>query len=226
MSCKSTGYVRRVADGFSLIESAVVLAVIGVILGGVWVLADQAWEYAKRESAKEAIATTVANVRNYYAGQAGVANKGSAALTNDLLTANAIPISLSRGAAALCGGNLCADTPWGSASNGATDANGTFRVCNWSLVSANCPAAPGISAFFAVILKGLTRKSCVALTEAVSGSTGPTGLVNVNINGFDMLALQKPFQPVAPSDATTYCESAVDGNATANFVYRVVAPSP
>lgn len=212
--------------GFSLVETAIVLAVIGGILGAVFMIATQAWEHVRRELAVEAIATTVANVRSYYGGQPGLPSKTSAALTDQLLNSNVIPASLNRGTT--CAGNACADNPWGSFNNGVRDSAGTFRVCNWSLGASSCPVTPAAnSPFFGVVLSGLTQKSCIALVEAISGSGGPVGLVEVNISGTNLLASVKTIQPVSPSDAMTFCplDNSGEGIGIITFIYRVAAPT-
>lgn len=214
-------------EGFSLIELAIVLLIFGAILGSVWAVAARGWDSAKRQTAVEAIAATVANIRGFYAGAAMMPNDGFAKTTNDLLAAQVIPPSLNRGT--LCAGNQCADTPWGPYSGGAVDAAGTFRVCRWAIGLSKCPAVPphiASSPFFGVALSGLSIKNCIALVETISGSTGPSGLVEVNINGTNLLAAGKPIQPVSAADATAKCALAGNGSEVVTFVYRITAPSP
>jgi prepilin-type N-terminal cleavage/methylation domain-containing protein len=226
--------------GYSLVELAIVLAVIGVIFGALWIAVGQAWEYSKREQAEEAIATTVTNTRAYLSGQAGVpTNQGFAAFTSQLVFSSVIPLNLARNAS--CTAVTCiADTPWGSySSNGsAPDPNGTFRVCYWLMgTSTVCPAgaAAASSVFFGVELTGLTIKTCIALVESVSGPAGPTGLVDVNINGQNLAATGSPIRPVPAGAATSYCTCAAnnncatptvaDGSGIVTFIYRVDAPT-
>lgn len=211
--------------GYSLVELAIVMAVIGIILGALWVAASRAWEYTRREQVREAIATTVANARSYFGGQAGVpSNMGYPDLVDLLLKVNVIPNSLQR--STTCGGKQCADNPWGSFSGGGQASSGTFWVCNWPLGSGTtaCPSSQtGVtSSFFGVALTGLYQKSCFALVETISSAGEPTGLVEVNINGTNLMASGKPIQPVSDGDASTYCNGTADGVGSVTFVYRTV----
>ena len=222
------------SGGYSMVEIAIILGVISSVIGVLWIAASQAWEYTRREQVRETIATTVANARSYFGGQAGVpATWDFTGLTNQLLLANVIPSSLQR--PTNCGSNLCADNPWGSFTSGAPDPSGTFRVCNWAIspssvsTSSTCTsAAAGISPFFGISLTSLYRKSCVALVETMSSATEPTGLVDININGTNMVSAptQHAIQPVTDTDAANFCNAVADGSASVTFVYRVVAPSP
>jgi prepilin-type N-terminal cleavage/methylation domain-containing protein len=232
--------------GYSLVEVAIVLAVIGTIIGALWVAVGQAWDYSKREQAQEAIATTVNNTRAYFTGQAGAPNMGFGPLTSQLAFYNVIPASLLRSTS--CTVTTCmTDTPWGpfSGSPSSLDPNGTFRVCNWPMglpfttIPTTCPAAApgGNSIFFGIALTGLTVKTCIALVETISGPSGPSGLIDVNINGLNMAAAATPIpvRPVPATAATNYCAckaatgcsppAVADGNANVTFVYRVDAPA-
>jgi prepilin-type N-terminal cleavage/methylation domain-containing protein len=220
--------------GYSLVEIAIVLAVIGTIIGVLWVAASRAWEYTRRERAREAIAITVANMRSYYGGQAGVPGAlqgvpNFVQLDSQLLAANVIPNNLSRGpGAASCTtpNNLCADHPWGSYAGGVIDNAGTFNVCNWTLASGsfNCgsPFPNTFSSFFGVQLMGLSRANCFSVVETISSASEPTGLVEVNINGVNLMATGNPIQPVSDLAATNACKTQTDGNDYVIFVYRVV----
>lgn len=211
-------------NAFTLMETAIVLVVVGIIFTGIWVFAGRAWNTTKLQDAAATIATTVANVRSYYGGQAGVPNLGYQTLTSQLIGANVIPSSVVRSVA--CSGGSCADNP--TTNVGTIDPNGSFRVCNWILgTSTSCTvAAPGaVSSFFGVNLTALTRSSCISLVQALSGSSGPSGLTEVNINGTNLFANGKPIQPVTATDATTNCTSVADGSVNVTFVYRVGAAS-
>jgi type II secretory pathway pseudopilin PulG len=212
---------RRKICGYTLTESAIVLGVIGIILGALWGAAATAWKYTQLEQAREVIAATVGNARSYFSGQAGVPSTGYANLTSQLITANVIPNSLKRGA--LCAGLSCADQPLGG---GVADANGSFRVCYWSIGNPNCTAAPpagGFSPFFGVVVTQLSVKNCIALVETMSSATEPTGLVEININGTNQLAAGNVIQPISDAVVLAACNAAAN---TATFVYRVVSPGP
>lgn len=215
---------QRRTDGFSMTELAIVLGVVGIILSGLWAAVATAWEHTRREQVREAMATTIANARNYFAGQAGVSSLGYVALTKNLLAVNVIPNYLQRNGG--CSGNACADHPWGNA-----DLNGTFRVCNWPLgaTASDCSAATAVSpasAFIGISLTGLYTKQCIALVESISSASEPTGLVEISINGYNLLANGKTIQPVSDADVVAQCSKKTDNTNTAAFVYRIVSPAP
>lgn len=203
----SSASPRSSLRGFSLTETAIVLAIVGIILSGVWIVANNAHESARVQAAAEAITTTVSNVRSYYAGQAGVPATSAPLLTKGLVNSNVISSSVS-------------NVGW------------TYNVCNWTYGpvggSTTCtnPAAPAAtSPFFAFEFTGVPNQACIALVEDISGPTGPTGLVEVNINGTNLLEspAATPIQPVPTGVATTDCAAVANG---VRFVYRVRTPTP
>lgn len=227
---------RSPQKAYSMMEIAIVIAVIGIILGALWVAATHAWEYTRREQVRETIATTVANARSYFGGQVGVPAVASSVLTNQMIVANVVPSALKRQTD--CGGLACADNPWVSSSDVAKFPDGTFEVCYWSLgiagiansASTDCSTAPTQypSAFFGVEFKGLTKQSCVALVETMSGANQPTGLVEINIGGINLQAGGYSIQPVSDTAVETFCitNAGADGTLSAVFVYRATSATP
>jgi type II secretory pathway pseudopilin PulG len=218
---------RKFSLGFSLTELAIVMAAFGLILAGIWPLIALGQETARREQAFDQIQITVANVRGYYGGQAGMPNSGGPALTAQLLANAAIPSYMQRTTTSTCTNpnNLCADSPWGPNSSGVVDASGTFRVCNWAPGATACnTVTTGTTAFFAVVVEGLSSSSCIGLAVRASSPAGATGLVEVNINGTDIAAgLGHAIQPVITADAASLCGTA--GGASISFVYPLTSSS-
>jgi Tfp pilus assembly protein PilE len=218
---------RKTIQGLSLMELAIVIAIIGVMLGGLWVALNQAWESSKRETAKEMIATTVTNMRSFFGAKAGVDEHDKATLTKEMIAAGVIPASLVR-ATTCTGGVACADNPWGPTSGGGIDTKGTFQVCYWDITLAGamttCPTstvANTYSATFGIALTGLNIKSCISLVQAITSPGGPPGLVEVNINTVNLMRSGKAIQPVTDTEATNNCKSQTDGNVVITFIYRV-----
>ena len=224
---------RKSERGLSLVETTIVLVVIGIIIGGVWRISSIAWEQTKREQAVEAITAIVNNARAYYAGQPGVQNWGNRDLTSWWIANNIIPSQFQRPAAlslATCRNknNLCADSPWGPQQSGKVSDIGTIRVCDWHMgLSTACGTAPTagrgtVVPFFAVIMAGFTQGGCIALVESITGSKGPSGLVAVNINDINV-STQGPIQPVSDAIAIADCSAWPDGAGVVRFVYRIDA---
>lgn len=204
--------------GFSLTEVAVVLAVVGLALGGIWALAAQSRENARQERLKTNIFIVVKNVRAYYASQNGIAGL-STAVTPQLASLNppALPGDILRtgGGCALAS---CADHPWG-ASTVATSANGSFGICAWDVSVPGCTAGPPSVQFFAVDLVGVPLESCIKVAMANSGADAPSGLFDVAINGVSMVGLGRGL-PVRLTDARAQCTN----SSTMDFIFRLVTP--
>lgn len=211
---------RRIsARGFTLTEFAIVMGVIGLILGSVWVFVSQSWENARQEQLKTEIAAVVKNVRAYYTGQNGIGNAATPigtfpTLTPKLIGLNIIPNDIVHTSGTCTNaGNVCANNPWG-ASSALGIAQGTFGVCAYSF---GCTSSN--QQFFSVEVGDMPQGACVNAVMANSGSTAPQGLYDVVINGASMAALGA--LPPTVGNAKTNCGGATN---TIDFVFRLVAP--
>lgn len=107
---KTKGAVRLIKDrknderGFSLIEAAIVLAVMGLVIGGIWVAAAAVQSNWREQTAQSQLLTLVSNVRNLYQGQRTFGTPSMTAL----ITAGVIP-------AEAISSNDAAVNPWGGA---------------------------------------------------------------------------------------------------------------
>jgi prepilin-type N-terminal cleavage/methylation domain-containing protein len=75
-------------SGFNLVEMAVVLSIIGLILGGVYIAASRSTERAHGTRFEQQFVETVQNTRSYYSLYASVP---SSDVTATLIAANALP---------------------------------------------------------------------------------------------------------------------------------------
>lgn len=212
----SSSTTRR---GFSLTELAVVLAVGGVIVGGVWTVATQAFENSRQAALTTDISIIVNNVQAYYAGQNGITGV-STSLTPQLagLSPSAIPGNLLRAFGVdSCAYAFCADTPWGPLNIG-TEQSGSLSICTWDPTADKCAAVGATTQFFAISVS-LPAGSCIAAAINNSGASAPPGLYDVWIGGKSMLALGHGF-PVLPTDAQTWCAV----SPSISFAYRLTVP--
>ena len=215
---------HRSSQGFSLTEVAIVLGVIGMIMGGIWVALSAGTEYYHREQAAEQIGIVVNNVRSLYAARMGT-NLGYRNFTNQMLSKQVLP-SYMQQATGCRAGFQCADNPWGSNSN---NAGGTFRVCAWTMGAAPAMAAcPALNLatptqFFAVELTHLSIGSCIALVGHVSSSSGSSGLINVVINGAALVEAGVSVRPVPTAALNANCTLAANANVV-DFVYQLTTP--
>jgi len=214
--------------GFSLTEMAIVLGVAGTILSGIWYLASNSYETARRQQAFDAVIATVNNVRTFYSGQLGMPRSGYRILVSNFLNTarNIIPHNLERRPlAATCTnvGRECSDTPWGN--NAATRASGSFLVCDWGLGAGQTACNAGalgppipLTNFFAVSLSNLPVGACIQVTSRLTSSLGPAGLLDVFVNGASMIPLGS-INPVPTINLTASCNNVVSNNVV--LVYRL-----
>ena len=106
--------------GFSLTELAIVLGVMGIIIGGIWGVANSARQSSHVEQAAEAITLTTDAVRAVYNGHTAASVPGISGTTDTVMPfivgAGAMPAALLSSTKSTCGAALTyyADTPWGN----------------------------------------------------------------------------------------------------------------
>ena len=76
--------------GFNLIEAAIVLGVVGLVIGGIWVAAAAVQSNLRESDASKGLLQIVQNVRNLYYGQSPTTTT-TTDITTALISANAIP---------------------------------------------------------------------------------------------------------------------------------------
>lgn len=183
----SSGFVHKRA-GFSLLEFAIVLAVIGIVLGALWGVVGMVRENIKREELTGQMTVIVSKIRDHYAGRACASLNfgcplGSTPLTDYLFRQNVLLPEQLRDRLA---GVLVADHPWGAtADDDSLLANGGIIVSS---------VGDGRNAF-QIQLLGLQESSCIAVAGSLSGASAPAGLISMTINGTGMAL------PVTPDAA-------------------------
>ncbi|MGE4350882.1 MAG: type II secretion system protein [Bdellovibrionales bacterium] len=196
LKIKRTFKTRR---GFSLSEFAIVLAIMGLVLGALWGVVAIVRENGKRQEMTQIMVVLVQNIRDFYSSRIRVADKDNAtdmaSVTSYLLQQNVIPSDLIRTRSA---STLVADHPWGATSaSGATLSEGGILVDGWS----------NGARFFRIQLRGLEYSSCVALTDRLSGPD-MVGLYLLSING----SASHTTLPVSPDVAMTECVKSPSGS--------------
>lgn len=202
----------RKQRGFSMIEFAVVLGIMGIVLAALWGTVSVVRENTKRDELASQIMLVVNKVRDFYmakiqisddAGLSSLVEVTDYALRNNILLPEMIRDRTSAGL-------WVADTPWGPlAANGALLPNGGFLI--------GIPAGSGLdpTQAFAVEIRGLTRSSCIALAPKLTGG-GPDGLLSASINGTNYTI------PISPDVSSTACiNPAVPNRNMIDLVYRL-----
>ncbi len=167
--------------GFNLIEAAIVLGVVGLVIGGIWVAAAAVQENMRNGDASKGLIQIVQNVRNLYYGQTPTA---TATITTDLISANAIPANF-------ISNSTTAINPW----------NGSVAV---RITGASAAAYDQIQIDYVSVPKS----SCIALTSQNTNISTGTGLASIIIDattgGTD--ATITTF-PLTPTTAAADCGS-------------------
>jgi len=98
-------HVTKIRRGFSLVEAAIVLGIVGLVIGGIWVAASSVAANVKSNEATVMLNTIINNVYNMYKGMPTPSSNTS--LDAALVAAGAVPANLVNAA-----GNDIVN-PWG-----------------------------------------------------------------------------------------------------------------
>jgi prepilin-type N-terminal cleavage/methylation domain-containing protein len=155
--------------GFTLVEFAIVLGIIGVILSGIWAMASNVNNNIKLENFSTMLTTIVGNIRGHYVGRASFDDPGSALMSMDTLrNLNVFPGNMVRAT-----GIARVDTPF---------ALNSLQVCEWALTGqTSCAGAVTGSPLFAIEVL-LSRKDCIGAVLRNSNPATLPGLIAVYIN--------------------------------------------
>jgi hypothetical protein len=213
-------------------ELAIVLCVAGLILASLWGVIGIAHENVRQSKALQQITIVVNNIRALYQGRLNISGNynglAPGGLTDSLIQQKAIPIDMVRPGGACAAGGLCADTPWGrNNAGGALMGNGTFAVCDNTgggaapnSCSKHFPNKVADHQSFRIILRGLSKTSCIAMATQVVSTTGATGLVGVVITGSATNGYNNP--PVPVLTARSKCDTT---NNHVEYVFQLRQPN-
>lgn len=195
-----------IVRGISLAETAIVLGVIGAMIGAIWIFTNSARERIKQEELAREIVSIVGNIRSYYRGQGAMPLDVSGSydnFTHYLASRNIIPIDMIRDRSAAI---LRADHPWGrKAANGVFLTYGGVAVCS-NINSTFCPGSTQAfttdGSAFRIQIRGLSLESCINVTMKLGQETSYLpGLINVLVNDQNLSI------PVRLVNARTACNS-------------------
>ena len=134
--------------GFTLTEIAIVLGIIGLILGAIWTAASSVYSNQRVNHANTALMQIVSGIRSLYA----TSGSDTGMTITSLYAANALPTDLS----ATGGTTMISPFPGGA----------TTIV----------PTTDGYG--FLVTMSGLTTASCISMLMNIAGSSRDPGLSN------------------------------------------------
>ncbi len=140
---------RNGEAGFNLIEAAIVLGIVGLIVGGIWAAAASAYENMRQQTASKNLLAFAQNVRSFYA------NSGVTAIDTSVangITQGLVPPDMRSGTAAI--------SPWATA------------------ITLDTGTIAGINTF-GVLFTGLTRQTCINLILRNTNASSGSGLIAV-----------------------------------------------
>ena len=206
---------KRHLRGFSLIELAIVLGVMGIILGSIWMMAGDMRNNVKQEKFSEMLSVIVGNIRGNYAGKPYFDHTQVSKMMPNLVNLNVFPSDAVHQVSG--GGVSIVDSPFGEVAGSLASPYNSIYVCGWAAkTSTACTYKTDTQnvPLFAIEALFSDTTSCTGAVLSNSSSATLPGLVAVYINGTPLAAL--------PSDAVT-ANTACAANAlkTVDFVYRL-----
>ena len=158
-------------DGFNLIEAAIVLGIVGLVVGGIWAAASAAYENMRQQTASKNVLAFAQAIKNFYANS-GVTTIATAEAT--LINMGVVPKDMVSGTNRI-------NHPWTNHQNSIvnlTSANSLFTISFWgvpttscsALVSRNGNSSSGLIAAISVDGTNVTNYSNP--TQCTSGSAG------------------------------------------------------
>lgn len=196
---------RNERAGFTLTEIAIVLGIIGLILGAIWVAASGVYASSRNADANKGLLAITQKVRSVYATQTQVDTANGADETTALIRAGVFPSNmLNTGVASTA---TAARGPW----NGST-----IKV--WSAQT----TSTGDS--FEIQFIGVPQQACIELLTATTGTSRDQGLIHAQGRATAGTYLTTPVgTPVTThtvGTATTSCASATSNDVIFVFALR------
>ena len=168
-------------QGFNLIEAAIVLGVVGLVIGGIWVAAAAVQSNLRESDASKGLLQIVQNVRNLYYGQTP-STTTTTNITTALISANAIP------------GDFVVST---------TSARNPFN----GAVTVNLTGNPNDT--IQVVFEDVPKDSCIELTSKNTSLSSGIGLSSIVISDGSTTTTVTTF-PYLPTVAATDCGTTND----------------
>jgi Tfp pilus assembly protein PilE len=170
--------------GFNLIEAAIVLGIVGLIVGGIWAAASSAYENMRQQAASKNLLSFAQAIRGYYA------NSGAATISttmSDAITQGLVPADMRQGTTA-------AASPWATP------------------VTLGTGAIVGVNTF-GILFSGLEQSTCINLINRNTNSAGGAGLIAVAGTATMPTTLSSFPLPATGAGSSTALCATVTGNA-------------
>ncbi len=211
---------RRLMRGFSLVEFAIVLGVVGIVLGGIWSVAGMIRNNVRQEKFSETLYSIIGNIRGNYMGKSSV---DSTLVTTEMPLLVGMNVFSGDTVHTVAGPVSVVDSPFGELVNPISAASpyNSLYVCGWTAkTSTGCDFAGGTAnvPLFAIEVLIPAGGDCINAVLKNSSATTLPGLVGVYINN-----VQKTL-PISLTTALASCVAKNAGVSTAavvDFVFRL-----
>lgn len=203
---------RRAAKnkGFNLIEAAIVLGIVGLVVGGIWVAATSVYANLRSKRATDELLGIAQSVRALYA-TATTTGPGPVDLTGALAQANVFPGDVLTTTATLSNSSNTAN-PWsGNISVGAFNALGTQFYVTFS----NVP--PAACADFVIRNTGTSRDAGMT---AVAGAVGTLNAV-IAPPGAGTALVPGTAMTLAQAQAAGVCNTGAAATRNVSFIFNL-----
>ncbi len=167
---------RAATRGFNLIEAAIVLGVIGLVLGGIWISANALRTRMQMADIQSMVVTARAGAQNLFRSQCLSASN----LTDTLHLAGLVPAS------SYDAGNVAVSLPWTGSYMQYLTGGGVSCTEEFWVDMYNLPVSP-----------------CIELVSRISSAVPPGDLLDIEVTGSGTTNLTT--FPVSPAAATAAC---------------------
>jgi len=184
---------RRAANkGFNLIEAAIVLGIVGLVVGGIWVAATSVYANLRSKQATDDLLSIAQGVKALYATQSNAGNNAAVNLTTSLATV--FPSDMLRVNPPAADGDVL--NPWNA---GTGDAGVLLTAAN--------------AVNFVIYFGSVPQSACVDFVSRNGAAAGLTGVSISAVGGYVGMATVATAGtaivfPVTPVKAATLCTAA------------------
>lgn len=194
---------RQSTRGFTLTEIAIVLGIVGLILGAIWVAAAAVYSNLRTSKATTQLLQITQNIRALYATSSNT-GAGTADMTQNLISAGVFP------------NDTVSGTP--------PTATVTNAFGGSIFVSSGQAAVAGDA--FAIMFNGLSQSSCISMLTANTGSGRDPGMIaavgqNGNFTAGGTVTYNAAFAGLNVATATGLCPASTSNSDAVGFLFRL-----
>lgn len=206
---------RRAANkGFNLIEAAIVLGIVGLVVGGIWVAATSVYANLRSKRATDELLGIAQSVRALFATST-VTGLGAVDMTAAMAQANVLPTdTMTATPAATLSSNTA--NPWAGGNIGVASYNAAGT--QFSITFSNVPTAACID--FVMRNTGPSRDSGMLGVVGAAGTSGAVLPVPGALGVGAMPAAGAPFLLVTAQNAAV-CNAAAAGLVNISFIFTL-----